>query len=184
MIHTLRSVVVATIAFSGMEGASAVAQGSSHDTFIAAGKQGGGDLETQATFVDNDPLGVASYLESFGANKALQHYALSMLADGQADRLGKQWAALIADQKGLAKAERKDGSVWWPQAEDVGFFTGGIAAALDRYPQAVRAFSKGAGRAEPTPGQDIDEWLANAAAPLSHPARSAFNRALRAGAFR
>ncbi|MCA0340457.1 hypothetical protein [Shinella sp. DD12] len=183
----IRGKVVAILAFVTLfhfEATPTVAQRLSGEIFLAAGKPGLEDLENQALAVDNDPLGVANYLEGFRAGRALRQYTSSMLTDGQADRLGKQWAALVADPDVLARAERKDGSLWWPRAEDVGFFTAGVSYALSKHPQAIQAFSKGAGRPEPKAGQEIEEWLNEAAASLSRPARSAFDRAFRAAATR
>ncbi|WP_156334177.1 MULTISPECIES: hypothetical protein [unclassified Shinella] len=143
----IRGKVVAIFAFVThfhFETTPTVAQRLSGETFLSAGKPGVADLENQALAVDNDPLGVANYLEGFRAGKALRQYASSMLTDGQADRLEKQWAALVADPDALARAERKDGSLWWPRAEDVGFFTGGVSYALSKHPQALQSFSKGA----------------------------------------
>lgn len=139
-------------------------------------------LDTLALSVETDLPDAANHLQtSLGGRKALQRYASAMLTYGQAERLGRQWAALIADTNRLGKAENKDGSVWYPHAIDAGFFAGGIAAALSQSPQAILTFSSGADLTPPASGQSIEEWFAQALPPVSKPARSAFDQALRAG---
>lgn len=142
-------------------------------------------LPALAVAVDADPAGVANQLQSgLGGRRALQAYAAAMLEDGQAAHLGRQWAALTADVPALSAAEQKDGGVWHPRAEDAGFFTGGIAAALSQNPKALPDFSQGAGVAPPAPGQDVSEWLSARIDALPRPARAAFDQALHAGAVR
>jgi hypothetical protein len=154
------------------------------ETFTAAATQiDAAKLSALALAVEADPRGVANRLQGdVGGRGALQRYAAAMLQQGQAQRLGRQWAVLVADKAVLAAPETKDGSVWFPRAKDAGFFTGGIAAALSRHSGAVSAFARGAGLPEPAKVQSIPEWLSQPAALLPRPARSAFDRAQRAGA--
>jgi hypothetical protein len=142
-------------------------------------------LSALATAVDADPAGVANQLQSgLGGRRALQAYAAAMLENGEAAHLGRQWAALTADVPALSASEQKDGGVWRPRAEDAGFFTGGVAAALSQNPKALPDFAQGAGVAPPAPGEDIAEWLSQRVRALPRPARDAFDQALRAGAVR
>ena len=142
-------------------------------------------LSALAAAVDADPAGVANQLQSgLGGRRALQAYAAAMLENGEAAHLGRQWAALTADVPALSASEQKDGGVWHPRAEDAGFFTGGVAAALSQNPKALPDFAQGAGVAPPAPGEDIAEWLSQRVRALPRPARDAFDQALRAGAVR
>ncbi len=143
-------------------------------------------LEKLAVAVEANLPETANHLQSnLGGRKALQQYASAMLAHGQAERLGRQWAELIANSAMLDKAEKKDGSVWFPHAKDAGFFAGGIAAALSQHPpQATGNFSTGAGLTAPVAGQDIAEWFSQSVSALSRPARAAFDQSLRAAAVR
>lgn len=149
----------------------------------AAGEIDAAKLDALALMVETDPRGVANELQSsLGGRKALQRYASAMLAHNQASRLGRQWASLLADRAELARSENKDGGIWFPQAEDAGFFTGGVAVALKRYPGAIPSFSAGAGMDEPAPDQEVQEWLMRATTLLPRGARSSFIQALQAGA--
>lgn len=142
-------------------------------------------LPALAAAVDADPSGVANQLQSsLGGRRALQAYAAAMLDNGEGERLGRQWAALTADVPALSASEQKDGGVWRPRAEDAGFFTGGIVAALSQNPKALPDFAQGAGVAPPAPGQDVAEWLSQRVRALPRPARAAFEQALHAGAVR
>lgn len=142
-------------------------------------------LPPLAAAVDADPAGVANQLQSgLGGRRALQAYAAAMLENGEGGRLGRQWATLTADVPALSASEQKDGGVWRPRAEDAGFFTGGIAAALSQNSKALSDFAQGAGVAPPAPGQDVVEWLSQPVRALPRPARAAFDQALHAGAVR
>ncbi|MBX8782640.1 hypothetical protein HBA94_02560 [Ochrobactrum sp. GRS2] len=154
------------------------------DSFIGATTDiDAAKLEKLAVAVEANLPETANHLQSnIGGRKALQQYASAMLSHGQAERLGKQWAGLIANSAMLDKAEKKDGSVWFPHAKDAGFFAGGIAAALSQHPQATGNFSTGAGLTAPIAGQDIAEWFSQSVSALSRPARAAFDQSLRAAA--
>nr|WP_313039464.1 hypothetical protein [Brevundimonas diminuta] len=156
------------------------------ESFIAAAARiDATSLSALAAAVDADPAGVANQLQSgLGGRRALQAYAAAMLENGEGERLGRQWAALTADVPALSASEQKDGGVWRPRAEDAGFFTGGIAAALSQNPKALPDFAQGAGVAPPAPGQEVSEWLSARIDALPRPARAAFDQALRAGAVR
>ncbi|HCQ53509.1 MAG: hypothetical protein HYU61_08270 [Brevundimonas diminuta] len=156
------------------------------ESFIAAAASiDATSLPALAAAVDADPSGVANQLQSgLGGRRALQAYAAAMLENGEGGRLGRQWATLTADVPALSASEQKDGGVWHPRAEDAGFFTGGIAAALSQNPKALPDFAQGAGVAPPAPGQDVAEWLSARVDALPRPARAAFDQALHAGAVR
>ncbi len=156
------------------------------ESFIAAAARIDAEsLSALAAAVDADPAGVANQLQSgLGGRRALQAYAAAMLENGEAARLGRQWATLTADVPALSASEQKDGGVWRPRAEDAGFFTGGVAAALSQNPKALPDFAQGAGVAPPAPGQDVAEWLSARVDALPRSARAAFDQALHAGAVR
>lgn len=156
------------------------------ESFIAAAARIDAEsLSALAAAVDADPAGVANQLQSgLGGRRALQAYAAAMLENGEAAHLGRQWAALTADVPALSASEQKDGGVWRPRAEEAGFFTGGVAAALSQNPKALPDFAQGAGVAPPAPGEDVAEWLSQRVRALPRPARDAFDQALRAGAVR
>lgn len=157
----------------------------SESFIVAAARIDADSLSTLAAAVDADPAGVANQLQSgLGGRRALQAYAAAMLENGEGERLGRQWAALTADVPALSASEQKDGGVWHPRAEDAGFFTGGVAAALSHNPKALPDFAQGAGVAPPAPGQDVAEWLSARVDALPRPARAAFDQALHAGAVR
>ena len=156
------------------------------ESFIAAAARiEATSLPALAAAVDADPSGVANQLQSsLGGRRALQAYAAAMLENGEAAHLGRQWAALTADVPALSASEQKDGGVWHPRAEDAGFFTGGIAAALSHNPRTLPDFAQGAGVAPPAPGQDVSEWLSARIDAMPRPARAVFDQALHAGAVR
>lgn len=140
-------------------------------------------LRALSDTVDAAPLALARELRTgLGGHKAWQRYAAAMLDNGQAEALGRQWAALFVEPRILAKGEEKDGSFWYPVARDAGFLTGGIAAALNDRQQQLPAFALGAQRHAPAAQQSLFEWLAQAAKGLPRPARTAFNQAMRAAA--
>ncbi|SPU46504.1 hypothetical protein [Brevundimonas diminuta] len=141
------------------------------ESFIAAAARIDAEsLSALAAAVDADPAGVANQLQSgLGGRRALQAYAAAMLEDGQAAHLGRQWAALTADVPALSASEQKDGGVWRPRAEDAGFFTGGIAAALSQNPKALPDFAQGAGVARPLPARTSPNGCHNASAPCLAP---------------
>lgn len=148
-----------------------------------AGEIDAAKLDALALMIETDSRGVANELQSsLGGHKALQRYALAMLIYNQASRLGRQWASLLADRAELARPEYKDGGIWFPRVEDAGFFTGGIAVALKRYPGAIPSFSAGAAIDEPAPDQEVQQSLMRATTLLPWGARSSFIQALQAGA--
>ena len=86
-----------------------------------------------------DPVGISDDLERSGGGKgALRAYAQAMIEDDNLVPLADQLHAVMhgdAPAGNLAEAlntpQYQDGSVWFPQAEQAGFFAGGIAAVLD-----------------------------------------------------
>ena len=91
-----------------------------------------------AALLEN-PVGISDDLErSGGGKRALRAYAQAMLEDGNLVPLVDQLHAVMhggAPAGNLAEAlnapQYQDGSVWFPQAEQAGFFAGAIAAVLD-----------------------------------------------------
>src|SRR5690606_4241284 len=144
------------------------------ESFIAAAARiDATSLPALAAAMDADPLGVANQLQSsLGGRRALQAYAAATLANGDAAHLGQQRATLTADVPALSASEQKDGGARRPRAEDAGFFTGGIAAALPHRPRALPDFAQGAGVPRPAPAQDASEWLSARMDGMPRPARA------------
>jgi hypothetical protein len=92
-----------------------------------------------AEAVSADPARVTAELErGLGGDSALRRYAGAMLDTGRGEALGRQMALVLrggdpqADpHRVLTRSEEKDGSVWFPVAEDAGFFAGAVAMALE-----------------------------------------------------
>lgn len=142
------------------------------------------NLTSLAAAFDADPVGVVDRLErDVGGRSALRRYAAAMIEQDQAERLGRQLAVVLSQDEVLARPEDQDGGVWYPHAEDAGFFTGGIGAVLTSHPDALVAFARGAGRPAPGAGEDLQTWLSAPVAGLPRPARAAFDSALRAAAY-
>lgn len=134
---------------------------------------------------DADPVGVADRLErDIGGKAALRRYATAMIEQGRAEHLGRQLARIQSQADALARPEDKDGSTWYPRAEDAGFLSGGVGAVLASHPEALDDFARGAGRPAPTTGEDLQVWLSAPVAALPRPARAAFGEAFRAAAHR
>lgn len=112
----------------------------SHDSFgTLSAEERTTTLAELGAALRNDPLGVSDDLErSVGGGRALREYVGAMLADGALPELVEQVHIVMhggETQKPLADvlnvAEDQDGSVWFPQAEQAGFFVGSLAAVLD-----------------------------------------------------
>ncbi|UXN67993.1 hypothetical protein N8A98_00265 (plasmid) [Devosia neptuniae] len=91
-----------------------------------------------AALLEN-PVAISDDLErSGGGKRALRAYAQAMIEDGNLVPLVHQLHVVMhggAPAGNLAEAlnasRYQDGSVWFPQAEQAGFFAGAIAAVLD-----------------------------------------------------
>lgn len=91
-----------------------------------------------AAFI-KDPASVSDALEAeIGGRAALRTYLYVMLQQGRHDDIAEQVRNVLhAGQLGrpfadiLNTAEHQDGSIWFPLAEQAGFFLGGVAAVLD-----------------------------------------------------
>lgn len=154
------------------------------DGFIAAtGDIDPARLAALAKAFEADPAGIVDRLErDSGGRAALRRYAAAMLEQGQAARLGRQTALALSDVASLAEPERQDGGVWYPRAEDAGFFLGGVGAALAARPTDIDDFARGVGRPAPASSDDLEAWLAAPASTVPRPARAAFDNAFRAAA--
>jgi hypothetical protein len=88
----------------------------------------------------SDPRDLTSILESsVGGDAAVRRYANAMMDAGRSEALGRQLSVILrggdpgADiRSALSKSVPQDGSVWFDNAEDAGFFAGAIAWALER----------------------------------------------------
>lgn len=154
------------------------------DEFIAASADiDRSSLPALIAAFDADPVGVIDRLErDIGGQSALRRYATAMVEQGQAESLGRQ-LTIILTRDDLARPENKDGAVWYPHAEDAGFFAGGVGAVLASHPNALAAVAKGTGRSAPAARDDLQAWLSAPVADLPRPARSAFDDAFRAAAY-
>lgn len=155
------------------------------DGFIAASADiDRSSLPALIAAFDADPVGVIDRLErDIGGQSALRRYATAMVEEGQAESLGRQLTLILNRGDDLARPESQDGAVWYPRAEDAGFFAGGVGAVLASHPNALAAFAKGTGRSAPAARDDLQAWLSAPVADLPRPARSAFDDAFRAAAY-
>ncbi|MFN3877293.1 MAG: hypothetical protein ACK4MH_02820 [Brevundimonas sp.] len=155
------------------------------DEFIAASADiDRSSLPALIAAFDADPVGVIDRLErDIGGQSALRRYATAMVEQGQAENLGRQLTLILNRGDDLARPDNQDGAVWYPHAEDAGFFAGGVGAVLSSHPDALAAFSRGTGRSAPAASDDLQAWLSAAVADLPRPARSAFDDAFRAAAY-
>ena len=155
------------------------------DEFIAASADiDRSSLPALIAAFDADPVGVIDRLErDTGGQSALRRYATAMVEEGQAENLGRQLTLILNRGDDLTRPESQDGAVWYPNAEDAGFFAGGVGAVLASHPNALAAFSRGTGRSAPAARDDLQAWLSAPVADLPRPARSAFDDAFRAAAY-
>jgi hypothetical protein len=82
---------------------------------------------------------IATLESSIGGDSAVRRYAKSMLETGRGEPLGRQLAVILrggdprADvRSALSMSSARDGSVWFDNAEDAGFFAGAVAWALEQ----------------------------------------------------
>lgn len=146
-----------------------------------------------------NPVALVGTLETtFGGVSAVRRYAEAMMAIERSEGLGRQIAALVrggapgaSPIEALSRSEPRDGSVWYPLADDAGFFVGCVAWALERSARpSVTAAGMAAGLGVPR-SENAGEteswsgWLRSAsigAAPgarLPEPAARVFNGAFR-----
>jgi hypothetical protein len=130
----------------------------------------------------DDPAGVSDDLErSIGGGRALRAYLQAMLAEGELSQVVEQFHAVMhggETQGSLADvlnvSEQQDGSVWFPQAEQAGFFAGSLAAVLDGqdsagilswlggqdgFPEASQSIATRFDIAAPATGDTAAEWF-------------------------
>lgn len=161
-----------------------------------------------------DPVGISDDLErSGGGGRALRAYAQAMIEDGNLVPLADQLHAVMhgdAPAGNLAEAlnapQYQDGSVWFPQAEQAGFFAGAIAAVLDGKgiddgkplgeflswiegqngpSEASQAIAERFGVRPPTEEETVAEWMlavfTNSESQVSVPAAQWFEKGFAAG---
>jgi hypothetical protein len=88
----------------------------------------------------SNPRALVAKLESsVGGDGAIRRYAKAMLDAGRSEPLGRQLAVILRGgdpqaeiRSALSKSSPRDGSVWFDNAEDAGFFAGAVAWALER----------------------------------------------------
>ncbi|ODT06030.1 MAG: hypothetical protein ABS58_13315 [Mesorhizobium sp. SCN 65-20] len=96
-------------------------------------------LDLLGSAIVENPVALSDDLEaSVGGRMVLRAYVQAMVEDRRLSDLAEQlFAVMHAKQTAgrfaevLNRNERQDGSVWYPYAEQAGFFAGGIAAVLD-----------------------------------------------------
>lgn len=161
-----------------------------------------------------DPVGISDDLErSGGGKRALRAYALAMIEDGNMVPLVDQLHGVMhggAPTGNFAEAlnapQYQDGSVWFPQAEQAGFFAGAIAAVLDGKSiddgkplgkllswiegqavpaEASQAIADRFGVRPPAVEETVAEWMlrvfTNSASQVSVPAAQWFEKGFAAG---
>lgn len=118
----MKLVLAGIIATMGLQITPAIATEIPSSTFIdAATEIDATKRKVLARAVEADPAAIAGHLQSrMGGGKALQRYAVALLAQDQAERLGRQWAILVADRGAWATAEDKDGRCLVSRAKDAG----------------------------------------------------------------
>ncbi|MGU3494038.1 hypothetical protein ACLBXM_08350 [Xanthobacteraceae bacterium A53D] len=126
-------------------------------------------LDKLASALKDDPMGVCDELEAgIGGRFALRAYVTAMLDFDQSAALVDQlFLVLSAGRPGysmaeaLGKPQKQDGSVWFPLAEQAGFFTGGLASVLDGHRQgaAVGLIVQKLRVPPPAPEDTVGTWL-------------------------
>jgi hypothetical protein len=97
--------------------------------------------------MSNHPRPLIAALESgIGGDGAIRRYAKAMLDAGRGEPLGRQLAVILRGgdpqaeiRSALSTSSFRDGSVWFDDAEDAGFFAGAVAWALERQPDPASA---------------------------------------------
>ena len=128
-------------------------------------------LESAAAGFEADPVAITDALEREpGGRSACQRYAMAMIEAGLETRLADQLRLVLgggdADAEiieALSQPEQQDGSVWFPLAEQAGFFAGCVAAAIAQAPDrepAIAALTEGLEIEPPLADDGVDEWLA------------------------
>ncbi len=89
---------------------------------------------------------IATLESSIGGDGAIRRYAKAMLETGRGEPLGRQLAVVLrggdprADiRSALSKSLPREGSVWFDNAEDAGFFAGAVAWALEKQSDSASA---------------------------------------------
>ncbi|WMT92006.1 hypothetical protein [Pelagibacterium sp. H642] len=128
-------------------------------------------LESAAAAFEAGPVAITDALEREpGGRSACQRYTTAMIAAGFEARLADQLRLVLgggdADAEIIeapSQPERQDGSVWFPLAEQAGFFAGCVAAAIAQASDGERAIAALTERLEielPLPNDGVDIWLA------------------------
>ena len=187
---------------------------SARSTLDMPGAQRAPQLALLGAALLEDPVGISDDLErSGGGKRALRAYAQAMLEDDNLVPLVDQLHAVMhggAPTGNLAEAlnapQYQDGSVWFPHAEQAGFFAGAIAAVLDgkgiddgeplgaflswiegRHgsSEASRTIAQRFGVLPPTEEETVAEWMlavfTNSSSQVSVPAAQWFEKGFAAG---
>ena len=141
------------------------------------------------------PARVVAALERDRSGTATRRYARAMLESGRGDVLGGQLALVLragdasaSAVEVLSRSEQRDGSTWFPTAEDAGFFAGAIAWALEQLPDPASPAAALAAGMKVRPRMETEswsEWLRavslgdGAGARVSEPVADQFDRASR-----
>jgi hypothetical protein len=82
---------------------------------------------------------IATLESGIGGDSAIRRYAKAMLETGRGEPLGRQLAVILRGgdpraqiPSALNMSSPRDGSVWFDNAEDAGFFAGAVAWALEQ----------------------------------------------------
>jgi hypothetical protein len=141
------------------------------------------ELEPLVSAMERAMLGnpralIATLESSIGGDSAIRRYAKAMLETGRGESLGRQLAVTLrggdsrADiRSALSVSSPRDGSVWFDNAEDAGFFTGAVAWAIEQQSDpasAAAGLAAGLGVEIPSGnpvGGSWREWLRNVVFP-------------------
>jgi hypothetical protein len=115
------------------------------------------------------PAALVASLEVDRETLAVRRYAEAMTASGRGESLGRQLAPVLrggdaaaTPVEALGRRENKDGSSWFPVAEDAGFFAGAVAWGTGKSPDpgaAAAAVAVGLGCRPEREKETWTDWV-------------------------
>ncbi|WP_332719103.1 hypothetical protein [Pelagibacterium mangrovi] len=166
-----RSKLFSLVLGASLTGSTAYAQDTTAWIEATAALGEAGALESAAAAFEADPVAITDALEREpGGRSACQRYTTAMIGAGLEARLADQLRLVLgggdADAEiidALSEPQRQDGSVWFPLAEQAGFFTGCVVAAIAQAPDrepAIAALTDSLEIEPPLADDGVDDWLA------------------------
>jgi hypothetical protein len=111
------------------------------------------------------PAELVASLEAYRRTLAVRRYAEAMIAGGRGESLGRQLALVLrggdaaaSPVEVLGRRENKDGSFWFPAAENAGFFAGAVAWGIEKSPDPRAASAAVAVGLGCRPEGEKDTW--------------------------